>query len=160
MVWATDGSPIVESTCQKLAAAITQLRKNSRYVSTRCFQIQPSARILSTPQVIIDLTIPFDAPKSLKVGFDRKVPKYGHLGPTLPVVIGTLGSWMPFINAVSNSLSIRPNSWRRFRRRSHLLVIQGTMRVVSKPPACSRTLWRSGTVRINNATELFHNVMY
>ncbi len=94
--------------------------------------LRPDIVITSaTPQLIIDVTIPFDAPESLQAGFDRKVAKYGHLGPTLPVVIGALGSWMPSNNAVANSLNIQPNAWRRFRRKSRLAAIQGSMRVVS-----------------------------
>jgi hypothetical protein len=73
--------------------------------------LRPDVVVTSTtPQIIIYLTIPFEAPESLQAGIDRKVAKYGHLGPTLPLVIGALGSWLPSNNAVVSSLNIQPNA--------------------------------------------------
>ncbi len=85
----------------------------------------------TTPQLIIGVTVPFDAPESLQAGFDRKVAKYWHLDPTLPLVVGALESWLPTNNTLASSLGIRPNAWRRFGRKSRLAAIQGTMKVVS-----------------------------
>ena len=86
----------------------------------------------TTPHIIIDLTVTFDAPESLLAGYEGKVAKYGHLGTTLPVVIGALGSWLPANNIVAASLGIRPKSWCCFRRNSRLMAIQASMRVVSR----------------------------
>jgi hypothetical protein len=80
--------------------------------------------------MIIELTVPFDTPESLQAGYDLKVTKYGHLGPTLPFVVGALGSWLPSNNAVATSLGIRPRAWGRLRRKSRLAAIQGTMKIV------------------------------
>ena len=64
----------------------------------------------TTPHIIIDLTVTFDPPESLLAGYERKIAKYGHLGTTLPVVIGALGSWLPSNNSVATSLGIQPKS--------------------------------------------------
>ena len=54
--------------------------------------LHPDVVTSSTPQLIIDVMVPFDAPESLQAGYNLKVTKYGHLGPTLPFVVGALGS--------------------------------------------------------------------
>jgi hypothetical protein len=74
-----------------------------------------------TPPTIINLTIPFDASESLVAGYNRKVKKYGKLGPTIPFVIGGLGSWLPSNNSITGALGIRPGSWTALRRRTVVL---------------------------------------
>jgi hypothetical protein len=120
---------ILEELANVIRKAGHTVRVNLAFPGT---MLRPDVVVTSTtPQIIIDLTIPFDATESLQAGFDRKVAKYGHLGPTLPLVLGALGSWLPSNDAVASSLNIRPNAWRRFRRKSRLSAIQGTMKVVS-----------------------------
>lgn len=46
----------------------------------------------TTPNLIIDLTVTFDAPDSPQADYDRKVTKYSVFGPTYSVVLGALGS--------------------------------------------------------------------
>jgi hypothetical protein len=86
----------------------------------------------SAPNIIIDLTITFDAPESLHAGFARKVEKYSCLGLTLPFVIGALGSWLPSNNAVTATLGIQPSAWTRLRRKCQLMVIQGSTAIISR----------------------------
>ena len=109
---------ILEELANIIRKAGQTVRVNLAFPGT---MLRPDVVVTSTtPHIIIDLTIPFDAPESLQPGFDRKLVKYGHLCPTLPLVIGALGSWLPSNNAVASSLNILPNAWRRFRRRSRL----------------------------------------
>ena len=87
----------------------------------------------TTPQIIINITVTFDAPKSLLAGYERKIAKNAHLDTTLPVVIGALESWLLANNSVAASLDIRPKSWCCFQRKSRLIAIQGSMRVIFRP---------------------------
>jgi hypothetical protein len=64
----------------------------------------------ATPPIIIDLTIPFDAPESFDAGHAKKIEKYSCLGLTLPFVVGALGSWLPSNNAMASALGIPPAS--------------------------------------------------
>ena len=85
-----------------------------------------------TPNIIIDLTITFDAPESLHAGFARKVEKYICFGLTLPFVIGALGSWLPSKNAVATTLGIQPSAWTRLRRKCRLMAIEGSIAIISR----------------------------
>jgi hypothetical protein len=67
------------------------------------------------------LNHPFDAPYFLVAGYDRKVAKYGNLGPTFPFVVGALCSWLPTNNKIDVALSIRPSAWIALRRKCRLL---------------------------------------
>jgi hypothetical protein len=94
--------------------------------------LRPDIVVFSTtPPTIIDLTVPFDAPESLAAGYNRKVEKYGQLGPTLPFVIGALGSWLPSNNSIASALGIRPGAWTALRRICRLLAIRGSIRIIS-----------------------------
>jgi hypothetical protein len=75
----------------------------------------------TTPPTIINLTIPFDAPESLLAGYNRKVEKYGKLQPTIPFVIGGLGSWLLSNNSITGALGFRPGAWTALRRRTVVL---------------------------------------
>jgi hypothetical protein len=120
---------ILEELANVIRKAGHTARINKAYPGTT---LRPDVVVTSsTPEVIIDVTVPFDAPESLQAGYDLKVAKYGHLGPTLPFVVGALGSWLPSNNAVATSLGIRPSAWRCLRRKSRLAAIQGSMGIVS-----------------------------
>jgi hypothetical protein len=123
-----------DSVLAELAKAIRKAGHNIEV--NRVFpgtNLRPDIVVTSTtPCIIIDLTITFDAPESLHAGHERKVEKYGSLGPTLPVVIGALGSWLPSNNAVAATLGIRPKAWRILRRKCRLLSIQGSVQIISR----------------------------
>jgi hypothetical protein len=88
--------------------------------------------VVTTPNIIIDLTTTFDAPESLYAGFANKEEKYSCLGLTLSFVIGALGSWLPPNNAVTSTIRIQLSAWMRLRRKCRLMAIQGSIGIISR----------------------------
>jgi hypothetical protein len=88
--------------------------------------------VVTTPNIIIDLTITFDAPESLYLGFANKEEKYSCLGLTLSFVIEALGSWLPSNDAVTTTIRIQPSAWMRLRRKCRLMAIQGSIGIISR----------------------------
>jgi hypothetical protein len=99
---------ILEELANIIRKASHEVRINQVFPGTT---LRPDVVVTSsTPQLIIDVTVPFDAPESLQAGYDLKVTQYGYLGHTLPFVVGAFGSWLPSNNAVATSLGIRPGA--------------------------------------------------
>jgi hypothetical protein len=88
--------------------------------------------VVTTPNIIIDLTITFDAPESLYAGFANKEEKYSCLGLTLSFVIEALGSWLPSNDAVTTTIRIQPSAWMRLRRKCRLMAIRGSIDIISR----------------------------
>jgi hypothetical protein len=123
-----------DSVLTEIVKTITRSGHTSRV--NRVFEnstLRPDIVVTSlTPNIIIDLTITFDAPESLHAGFARKVEKYICLGLTLPFVIGALGSWLPSKNAVATTLGIQPSAWTRLRRKCRLMATEGSIAIISR----------------------------
>lgn len=85
---------------------------------------------LSGSRVMIDVTVPFDSPGNLESAYQRKVAKYSDFGRTLPLVVGSLGSWYPGNEDIRSTLGIDGRSWGAFRFRARTAAVQGSMRMV------------------------------
>jgi hypothetical protein len=89
-------------------------------------------KVVTTPNIIINLTITFEAPESLYAGFANREEKYSCLGLKLSFVIGALGSWLPFNDAVTTTITIQPSGWISPRRKCRLMAIQGSIDIISR----------------------------
>ena len=82
------------------------------------------------PRLIIDVAVAHDDPTNLQKAFDSKVSKYEHLGLILPLVVGSLGSWLPTNDEIAAELRIGPRAWAGLRRTARLLAIKGSTSVI------------------------------
>jgi len=101
--------------------------------------LRPDIRLyLNGQPVLIDVTSPHDEPPSLEAAYQIKVEKYANHGKILPLVVGSLGSWWQPNNEIRSLLSIDARSWNRFRQKSRLAAIQGSLDVIrahlAEPP--------------------------
>ena len=85
----------------------------------------------STP-IIVDVTVPYDSAAGLEQARVKKIEKYQHLGTVLPLVVGSLGSWLPTNDEIGKALGFNRRRWAYIRRRMRLLAIQGSTRVIEK----------------------------
>ena len=93
--------------------------------------LRPDIAIVSTEQpILIDVTVTWDDPDSLERARKEKISKYQHLGQTLPLVVGALGSWPPETEELRKTLQLHPRDWNRFRRRARLAAIQGSTKII------------------------------
>ncbi|KZS03846.1 Uncharacterized protein APZ42_033330 [Daphnia magna] len=93
--------------------------------------MRPDIVVTSTnPAIIIDVTVPLSCAEGLARAKDKKIEKYKHLGSVLPLVVGSLGSWLPSNDAISLALSIPGRRWNNLKRKMNLLAIQGTTRII------------------------------
>lgn len=93
-------------------------------------RLRPDLVITSMdPIIIIDVTVPFDEPDNLFAAHAEKVRKYSHLGPTLPFVVGFIGSWLPTNDQIAATLGITPPFWNSVRRYTRLLAINGSLAI-------------------------------
>lgn len=103
---------------------------NNAFDSTR---LRPDLVIDSTsPETIIDVTVPLDTADNLNSAYQKKIEKYKDLGEILPLVVGSMGAWLPSNDVIRDALNIPPRIWNGFRRRSRLLAIQGTTRIIQR----------------------------
>jgi hypothetical protein len=93
--------------------------------------LKPDIVIISAEQpILIDVTVTWDDPVSLKRAKQDKISKYQHLGQILPLVVGALGSWPAETDELRQTLQLHPRDWNRFRRRARLAAIQGSTRII------------------------------
>ena len=76
------------------------------------------------------MAVAHDDPTNLQKAFDSKVSKYEHLGLILPLVVGSLGSWLPTNDEIAAELRISPRAWAGLRRTARLLAIKGSTSVI------------------------------
>jgi hypothetical protein len=95
--------------------------------------MRPDIVVTSTnPAIIIDVTVPLSSAEGLERARNKKIEKYKDLGSVLPLVVGSLGSWLPSNDAISLALSIPGRRWNNLKRKMKLLAIQGTTRIIAK----------------------------
>lgn len=95
--------------------------------------LRPDIIVTSTnPAIIIDVTVPLSSAEGLERAREKKIEKYKHLGSVLPLVVGSLGSWLPSNDAIALALSFTGRRWNNLKRKMKLLAIQGTTRIVAK----------------------------
>ncbi|MFO0089556.1 MAG: RNA-directed DNA polymerase, partial [bacterium] len=122
---------------QVLDSLAETIRKSGHHVTVNhAFDhtiLRPDLVINSTtPETIIDVTVPLDTAENLNSAHRKKVEKYNNLGEVLPLVVGSLGAWLPSNDAIRDTLNIPPRLWNGFRRRSRFLAIQGTTRIIQR----------------------------
>jgi hypothetical protein len=79
---------------------------------------------------MIDVAVSYDNLGNLEAAYSRKVAKYQHLGRVVPLVVGSLGSWLPSNDDIRSLLGIDGRSWAIFRRKARLAAIQGSMSII------------------------------
>jgi hypothetical protein len=95
--------------------------------------MRPDIVVTSTnPAIIIDVTVPLSSAEGLERAREKKIEKYKHLGSVLPLVVGSLGSWLPSNDAIALALSFPGRRWSTAKRKMKLLAIQGTTRIIAK----------------------------
>ncbi|KAI9554945.1 hypothetical protein GHT06_020225 [Daphnia sinensis] len=95
--------------------------------------MRPDVVVTSTnPAIIIDVTMALSSAKGLEMARDKKIEKYKHLGNELPLVVGSLGSWLPSNDAISLALGIPGRRWNNIKRKMKLLAIHETTRIIAK----------------------------
>ena len=94
-------------------------------------RLRPDVELLHAgARLMVDVAVSYDTPRSLEAAFRRKVEKYEALGRTLPLVVGSLGSWHPRNDEIRSLLNIDGRSWCAFRRRARIAAIQGSLNMV------------------------------
>jgi Reverse transcriptase (RNA-dependent DNA polymerase) len=95
--------------------------------------LRPDLVVNSTnPPTIIDVTVPLSSADGLEKAKARKIEKYNHLGLVLPLVVGSLGSWLPSNDEISLALGFSGRKWGILKKKMKLLAIQGTTRIIAK----------------------------
>jgi hypothetical protein len=115
----------------------TLLRKKGHVVTVNRAppgqRLRPDVELeISGSRVLIDVAISYDIKENLEAAFERKVSKYRHLGNTLPLVLGSLGSWHPRNEDIRSLLAIDGPSWGSFRFQARVAAIQGSVFMISK----------------------------
>ncbi|XP_057380672.1 uncharacterized protein LOC130703070 [Daphnia carinata] len=94
--------------------------------------VRPDFVVTSTNRaIIIDVTVPLSSAEGLEYARDKKIEKYKHLGSVLPLVVGSLGSWLSSNDAISLALSLPGRQWNNLNWKMKLLAIQGTTKVIA-----------------------------
>ncbi|XP_046633154.1 uncharacterized protein LOC124312704 [Daphnia pulicaria] len=98
--------------------------------------LRPDLVVTSTnPSIIIDVTVSLSSADGLEKGQARKIEKYKHLGVVLPLVVGSLGSWLPSNDEICLALGFSGRKWLNLKKKIKLLAIQGTTQIIAKPLA-------------------------
>ncbi len=93
--------------------------------------LRPDIVVTSTsPPTIIDVAVVYDEESSMQRKHQEKMEKYRHLGPVLPFIVGSYGSWFVENSNIMTALDIRSRTWQAMRRRCRLSAIQGTTQMV------------------------------
>lgn len=61
-----------------------------------------------------------------------KLKSTQHLGVVLPLVVGSLGSWLPSNDGISLALGFSGRKWQSLKKKMKLLAIQGTTQIIAK----------------------------
>jgi len=85
---------------------------------------------LNGSRLMADVVVAYDNPVNLDTAYNRKEEKYRELGRILPLVVGSLGSWLPSNDNIRSLLGISGRSWSVFRRKARLMAIKGSMLVI------------------------------
>ena len=94
-------------------------------------RLRPDVELLHAgARLMVDVAVSYDTPRSLEAAFNRKVDKYEALGRTLPLVVGSLGSWHPRNDEIRSLLNIDGRSWCAFRRKARIAAILGSLNMV------------------------------
>jgi hypothetical protein len=95
--------------------------------------LRPDLVVTSTnPPIIIDVTVPLSSADGLEKAQARKIEKYKHLGVVLPLVVGSLGSWLPSNDEICLALGFSGRKWQSLKKKMKLLAIQGTTQIIAK----------------------------
>ncbi|EFX69718.1 hypothetical protein DAPPUDRAFT_113337 [Daphnia pulex] len=86
----------------------------------------------TNPSIIIDVTVPLSSADGLDKAQARKIEKYKHLGVVLPLVVGSLGSWLPSNDKICLALGFSGRKWQILKKKMKLLAIQGTTQIIAK----------------------------
>ena len=81
-------------------------------------------------RLLVDVAVSYDTPENLDRAYTRKSDQYQHLGRILPLVVGSLGSWLPSNDDIRSLLGISGRSWAVFRRKARLMAIKGSLSVI------------------------------
>ena len=85
---------------------------------------------ISGSRVLMDVRISYDEVSNLEQARNEKVAKYRDLGTTLPLIVGSLGSWPPFNDDIRAFLDISGRRWATFRRKARVAAIKGSMEII------------------------------
>ena len=95
--------------------------------------LRPDLVVTSTnPPTIIDVTVPISSADGLERAKASKIEKYKHLGLILPLVVGSLGSWLPSNDEIAHALGFSRRKWHSMKKKMTLLAIQGSTKIIAK----------------------------
>ena len=95
--------------------------------------LRPDLVVVSvTPNIYIDVTVPYDPAEHMEKKAQAKKDKYRHLGVVFPFVVGALGSWWPENDNLRAALQIPPRAWANTGKAARLAAIQGTTAIINK----------------------------
>jgi hypothetical protein len=86
----------------------------------------------TNPPTIIDVTVPISSADGLERAKASKIEKYKHLGLILPLVVGSLGSWLPSNDEIAHALGFSRRKWHSMKKKMTLLAIQGSTQIIAK----------------------------
>ena len=94
-------------------------------------ELRPDVELsISGSRVLIDVRVSYDLAQNLEKARDEKVAKYKELGTTLPLIVGSLGSWLPTNDDIRAFLGISGRRWATFRRLARVAAIKGSMDII------------------------------
>ena len=91
---------------------------------------RPDILIAGNPPLVIDVAVPFDRVDNLQRAAESKAAKYSNIGRVFPLVVGSLGSWLPANDDIRQAFGIGGRRWNAFRRTARLLAIRGSTEII------------------------------
>ena len=86
--------------------------------------------VISGSRALIDVRVSYDTVPNLENARDEKIAKYQHLGTTLPLIVGSLGSWLPSNEDIRAFLGVSGRRWATFRRQARVAAIKGSLDII------------------------------
>ena len=94
-------------------------------------ELRPDVELaISGSRVLIDVRVSYDVAQNLEQAREEKVAKYKELGTILPLIVGSLGSWLPTNENIRAFLGISDRRWATFRRLARVAAIKGSMEII------------------------------
>ena len=91
---------------------------------------RPDILVAGNPPLVIDVTVPFDRTDNLRRAAEAKVARYSNIGRVFPLVVGSLGSWLPGNDDIRYAFGIGARRWNTFRKTARLLAIRGSTEII------------------------------